>query len=141
MPQKQLSSLMAQLQATPPFVCCIVPNNNKKPGRVNVPLILDQLHCNGVLEGIQIAPLGYPNRLPFVEFRQRYEVLTPGIIPRGYMDGCKAQFSQLLQGLERQLIHAQTKCQDFEDTMLQLERENSAHDQQLEANRKQLEAE
>jgi myosin heavy chain 9/10/11/14 len=89
--KEQLASLMAQLQATQPhFVRCIVPNPNKKPGRIDVPLVLDQLRCNGVLEGIRIARLGYPNRLPFVEFRQRYEVLTPGIIPRGYMDGRKA---------------------------------------------------
>ncbi|KAL4250147.1 TRAFAC class myosin-kinesin ATPase superfamily protein [Abortiporus biennis] len=89
--KEQLSSLMTQLQATQPhFVRCIVPNTLKKPGRVDVPLVLDQLRCNGVLEGIRIARLGYPNRLPFVEFRQRYEVLTPGVIPRGYMDGRKA---------------------------------------------------
>ncbi|KAI0045915.1 hypothetical protein FA95DRAFT_74250 [Auriscalpium vulgare] len=89
--KEQLTSLMAQLYATQPhFVRCIVPNPNKKPGRVDVPLVLDQLRCNGVLEGIRIARLGYPNRLPFVEFRQRYEVLTPGVIPRGYMDGRKA---------------------------------------------------
>ncbi|KAF8880495.1 P-loop containing nucleoside triphosphate hydrolase protein [Infundibulicybe gibba] len=89
--KEQLSSLMMQLQATQPhFVRCIVPNANKKPGRVDVPLVLDQLRCNGVLEGIRIARLGYPNRLPFVEFRQRYEILTPGIIPRGYMDGREA---------------------------------------------------
>ncbi|KAF7303718.1 Myosin type II heavy chain [Mycena indigotica] len=89
--KEQLSSLMSQLQATQPhFVRCIVPNSNKKPGRLDVPLVLDQLRCNGVLEGIRIARLGYPNRLPFVEFRQRYEVLTPGIIPRGYMDGREA---------------------------------------------------
>lgn len=89
--KEQLSGLMAQLQATQPhFVRCIVPNTLKKPGRVDVPLVLDQLRCNGVLEGIRIARLGYPNRLPFVEFRQRYEVLTPGVIPRGYMDGRKA---------------------------------------------------
>ncbi|KAJ7430172.1 P-loop containing nucleoside triphosphate hydrolase protein [Mycena galericulata] len=89
--KEQLSSLMAQLQSTQPhFVRCIVPNSNKKPGRFDIPLVLDQLRCNGVLEGIRIARLGYPNRLPFVEFRQRYEVLTPGIIPRGYMDGREA---------------------------------------------------
>jgi myosin protein heavy chain len=89
--KEQLGTLMAQLRQTQPhFVRCIVPNENKKPGQVNVPLVLDQLRCNGVLEGIRIARLGYPNRLPFVEFRQRYELLTPGIIPKGYMDGRQA---------------------------------------------------
>ncbi|KAF8908080.1 P-loop containing nucleoside triphosphate hydrolase protein [Gymnopilus junonius] len=89
--KEQLSSLMMQLRSTQPhFVRCIVPNSNKKPGRMDVPLVLDQLRCNGVLEGIRIARLGYPNRLPFVEFRQRYEILTPGILPKGYMDGREA---------------------------------------------------
>jgi myosin protein heavy chain len=89
--KEQLSSLMGQLRATQPhFVRCIVPNTLKKPGRFDVPLILDQLRCNGVLEGIRIARKGYPNRLPFVDFRQRYEVLTPGILPRGYIDGREA---------------------------------------------------
>ncbi|KAF9519353.1 hypothetical protein BS47DRAFT_1337113 [Hydnum rufescens UP504] len=89
--KEQLSSLMTQLKATQPhFVRCIVPNPLKRPGRVDIPLILDQLRCNGVLEGIRIARLGYPNRLPFAEFRQRYETLTPGILPPGYMDGRKA---------------------------------------------------
>ena len=98
--KEQLASLMAQLHAMQPcFVRCIVPNQNMRPGRVNVPLDLDQLRCNGVLEGIRIARLGYPNRLPFVEFCQRYEVLTPGIIPKGYMDGCKACL-QIVDALE-----------------------------------------
>ena len=89
--KEQLSSLMMQLRSTQPhFVRCIVPNNLKKPGRMDVPLVLDQLRCNGVLEGIRIARLGYPNRLPFVEFRQRYEILTPGVLPKGYMDGREA---------------------------------------------------
>ncbi|PWZ00223.1 LOW QUALITY PROTEIN: hypothetical protein BCV70DRAFT_226818 [Testicularia cyperi] len=79
--KEQLSSLMGQLSSTQPhFVRCI------KPGKMDVPLVLEQLRCNG----IRIARLGYPNRLLFSEFRNRYEVLTPGIIPPGYMDGRKA---------------------------------------------------
>lgn len=80
--REQLASLMAQLQATQPhFVRCIVPNLRKRPGAIDVPLVLDQLRCNGVVEGIRIARLGYPNRLAFQEFRNRYEVLTPGVLP------------------------------------------------------------
>ncbi|EIW68985.1 hypothetical protein TREMEDRAFT_68898 [Tremella mesenterica DSM 1558] len=89
--KEQLGQLMQQLSATQPhFVRCIVPNTEKKPGKVEMNLVMDQLRCNGVLEGIRIARLGYPNRHSFAEFRQRYEVLTPGIIPKGYIDGRKA---------------------------------------------------
>lgn len=88
--KEQLSSLMNQLNATHPhFVRCIIPNHQKRPKRLNNGLVLDQLRCNGVLEGIRIARTGFPNRMPFAEFRQRYEVLTPQM-PRGYLDGQKA---------------------------------------------------
>ncbi|KAJ3542467.1 hypothetical protein NM688_g5967 [Phlebia brevispora] len=50
---------------TPPFVRCIVPNTLKRPGRIDVPLVPDPLHCDGVLEGIRIARLRHhPSRLP-----------------------------------------------------------------------------
>ena len=89
--KEQLGQLMQQLSSTQPhFVRCIVPNSEKRPGKVEVNLVLDQLRCNGVLEGIRIARMGYPNRHSFAEFRQRYEVLTPGVIPQGYVDGRKA---------------------------------------------------
>ena len=85
--KEQLSSLMNQLHSTHPhFVRCILPNHKKRPKQFIAPLVLDQLRCNGVLEGIRIARTGFPNRLPFSEFRQRYEVLCNNI-PGGYIEG------------------------------------------------------
>ncbi|KAI0147445.1 myosin-11 [Xylariaceae sp. FL1272] len=85
--KEQLSSLMAQLHSTHPhFVRCILPNHKKRPKQFNALLVLDQLRCNGVLEGIRIARTGFPNRLPFSEFRMRYEVLCRDI-PTGYLEG------------------------------------------------------
>lgn len=87
--KEQLSNLMAQLHATQPhFVRCILPNHKKRPKQFGNPLVLDQLRCNGVLEGIRIARTGFPNRLPFAEFRSRYEVLCKDF-PRGIIDGQK----------------------------------------------------
>lgn len=85
--KEQLLTLMNQLHSTHPhFVRCILPNHKKKPKQFSAPLVLDQLRCNGVLEGIRIARTGFPNRLPFVEFRQRYEVLCKDL-PKGYLEG------------------------------------------------------
>ncbi|KAI9845070.1 MAG: hypothetical protein M1837_005074 [Sclerophora amabilis] len=87
--KEQLGSLMNQLHSTHPhFVRCIIPNHEKRPKRFSSPLVLDQLRCNGVLEGIRIARTGFPNRLFFAEFRQRYEVLCRDL-PRGYVEGQK----------------------------------------------------
>lgn len=79
---------MVTLRNTNPnFVRCIIPNHEKRSGKIDAPLVLDQLRCNGVLEGIRICRQGFPNRIPFQEFRQRYELLTPNVIPKGFMDG------------------------------------------------------
>lgn len=91
LPQEQLNKLMDTLRSTQPhFVRCIIPNHEKKAGKIAAHLVLDQLRCNGVLEGIRICRLGFPNRILFQEFRQRYEILTPAMIPKGFMDGKKA---------------------------------------------------
>eukprot|EP00732_Lithocolla_globosa_P001103 Lithocolla_globosa_v1_NODE_497_length_3887_cov_213.445459.p1 type:complete len:1220 gc:universal NODE_497_length_3887_cov_213.445459:3837-178(-) len=86
--RQQLTSLMTTLKnTTPHFVRCIIPNEQKKPGIIDPPLVLDQLRCNGVLEGIRIVRMGYPNRIPFAEFKQRYEILAIGVLTKGFMDG------------------------------------------------------
>uniref|UniRef100_A0A8C7J8Y0 Myosin-9 n=1 Tax=Oncorhynchus kisutch TaxID=8019 RepID=A0A8C7J8Y0_ONCKI len=89
--KEQLSNLMTTLRNTNPnFVRCIIPNHEKKAGKLEPHLVLDQLRCNGVLEGIRICRQGFPNRIVFQEFRQRYEILTPSAIPKGFMDGKQA---------------------------------------------------
>ncbi|CDO94708.1 unnamed protein product [Kluyveromyces dobzhanskii CBS 2104] len=75
--REQLNTLIDQLGNTDPhFIRCIIPNNKKKAGDFDKKLILDQLRCNGVLEGIRIARDGYPNRIFFKEFFQRYKILS-----------------------------------------------------------------
>ncbi|KAI1307533.1 myosin-11 [Xylaria venustula] len=103
--KEQLSSLMGQLHSTHPhFVRCILPNHKKRPKQFHAPLVLDQLRCNGVLEGIRIARTGFPNRLSFNEFRQRYEVLCRNI-PKGYLEG-QAAASLMLDklGIDKSLF-------------------------------------
>lgn len=87
----QLRSLMETLSVTTPhFVRCIKPNDLKRPGIIETNLVLNQLQCGGVLEGIRIVRKGFPNRIPFHDFRQRYQFLTPGAIPSGFVDSAKA---------------------------------------------------
>ncbi|XP_044138322.1 myosin-10-like isoform X3 [Bufo gargarizans] len=89
--KESLAKLMSTLRNTNPnFVRCIIPNHEKKAGKLEPHLVLDQLRCNGVLEGIRICRQGFPNRIIFQEFRQRYEILTPNAIPKGFMDGKQA---------------------------------------------------
>ncbi|XP_077106780.1 myosin-10-like isoform X7 [Ranitomeya variabilis] len=89
--KESLSKLMSTLRNTNPnFVRCIIPNHEKRAGKLEPHLVLDQLRCNGVLEGIRICRQGFPNRIIFQEFRQRYEILTPNAIPKGFMDGKQA---------------------------------------------------
>merc|ERR1712048_1345960 len=72
----QLGELMTTLHNTEPhFIRCIVPNTNKQPLVVETELIMHQLTCNGVLEGIRVCMLGFPNRMLYPDFKSRYAIL------------------------------------------------------------------
>ncbi|KAM9746242.1 myosin-14-like isoform 2-T2 [Menidia menidia] len=89
--KESLGKLMSTLHNTQPnFIRCIIPNHEKRAGKMDSQLVLEQLRCNGVLEGIRICRQGFPNRIVFQEFRQRYEILAAGAIPKGFMDGKQA---------------------------------------------------
>ncbi|XP_023295436.1 myosin heavy chain, muscle isoform X21 [Lucilia cuprina] len=76
--KEQLNSLMTTLRSTQPhFVRCIIPNEMKQPGVVDAHLVMHQLTCNGVLEGIRICRKGFPNRMVYADFKQRYQILNP----------------------------------------------------------------
>merc|ERR1719384_707809 len=72
----QLAELMGTLHSTEPhFIRCLVPNTHKQPGAVETELIMHQLTCNGVLEGIRICMRGFPNRMLYPDFKSRYQIL------------------------------------------------------------------
>jgi len=89
--RESLLKLMASLHSTHPhFVRCIIPNEIKKSGHVDAPLVMHQLNCNGVLEGIRICMLGLPNKVPYADFLARYSIVAPKIFSEMAADpkGC-----------------------------------------------------
>ena len=99
--QENLNKLMTNLRSTQPhFVRCLIPNETKTPGTtlcstqlpqhisyfdradkwpfwcfagiMDAFMVLHQLRCNGVLEGIRICRKGFPNRLLYADFKQRW---------------------------------------------------------------------
>jgi len=87
-----LALLMTNLHRTHPhFVRCLIPNETKTPGLMENFLVIHQLRCNGVLEGIRICRKGFPSRIPYADFKQRYKVLNASACPDGaFMDNKKA---------------------------------------------------
>ncbi|KAI5127569.1 myosin heavy chain 9/10/11/14 [Nematocida parisii] len=75
--KEQLAGLLKMLYTTNPhFVRCILPNREKKAQMFEDARVLHQLRCNGVLEGVRISRQGFPTRIEFREFTQRYALLS-----------------------------------------------------------------
>ncbi|XP_044596089.1 myosin heavy chain, muscle isoform X6 [Cotesia glomerata] len=89
--KEQLNNLMTTLRATQPhFVRCIIPNELKQPGVIDSHLVMHQLTCNGVLEGIRICRKGFPNRMMYPDFKLRYKILAPQAVDQVAGDPKKA---------------------------------------------------
>ncbi|XP_005377131.1 PREDICTED: myosin-6 [Chinchilla lanigera] len=99
--RENLNKLMTNLRTTHPhFVRCIIPNERKAPGVMENPLVMHQLRCNGVLEGIRICRKGFPNRILYGDFRQRYRILNPAAIPEGQFIDSRKGAEKLLGSLD-----------------------------------------
>nr|DBA22487.1 TPA: hypothetical protein GDO54_013510 [Pyxicephalus adspersus] len=106
--RENLNKLMTNLRSTHPhFVRCIIPNETKSPGVMDNRLVMHQLRCNGVLEGIRICRKGFPNRILYGDFRQRYRILNPAAIPEGQFIDSRKGAEKLLASLE--IDHTQYK--------------------------------
>uniref|UniRef100_A0A3P8X1D9 Myosin heavy chain 7 n=1 Tax=Cynoglossus semilaevis TaxID=244447 RepID=A0A3P8X1D9_CYNSE len=106
--RENLNKLMTNLRSTHPhFVRCIIPNETKTPGAMENPLVMHQLRCNGVLEGIRICRKGFPNRILYGDFKQRYRILNPSAIPEGQFIDNKKASEKLLGSLD--IDHTQYK--------------------------------
>ncbi|XP_069185678.1 myosin heavy chain, muscle isoform X32 [Procambarus clarkii] len=78
--REQLNNLMTVLRSTAPhFIRCIIPNEIKAAGVIDAALVMHQLTCNGVLEGIRICRKGFPNRMVYPDFKHRYNILNPKV--------------------------------------------------------------
>merc|ERR1712072_716782 len=85
--KSQLDDLMKVLYSTDPsFIRCVVPNTHKQPGGVQPDLIMHQYQCNGELAGIAICRLGFPNKLLYPDFKQRYNILAAQAVAKAKND-------------------------------------------------------
>merc|ERR1719361_2717596 len=74
--KSQLDDLMKVLYSTDPsFIRCVLPE-----------LVMHQYQCNGVLAGIAICRLGFPNKLMYPDFKARYNILAAGAVAKAKND-------------------------------------------------------
>ncbi|XP_055854931.1 unconventional myosin-XV isoform X2 [Episyrphus balteatus] len=83
--------LQSMGRCNPWFVRCVKPNNEKHALKMDMPCVLQQLRYLGMLDTIQIRQRGYPVRLRFQHFVERYRYLMKAPLPRGtpYRELCR----------------------------------------------------
>ncbi|KAM9598867.1 LOW QUALITY PROTEIN: unconventional myosin-XV [Morphnus guianensis] len=85
--QQSLLDLVEKMERCNPFfVRCLKPNNKKEPGLFEADVVSSQLRYSGILETIRIRKEGFPIRIPFLVFIDRYRCLIDmwsNVIPNG----------------------------------------------------------
>uniref|UniRef100_A0A182SEN8 Myosin motor domain-containing protein n=1 Tax=Anopheles maculatus TaxID=74869 RepID=A0A182SEN8_9DIPT len=89
--------LQSMAKCNPWFVRCVKPNNDKQALRMDMPCVLQQLRYLGMLDTIKIRQSGYPVRLRFQHFVERYRHLMKTPLPKGtpYRELCRFVLDEL----------------------------------------------
>ena len=75
--RQQLAKLMKIInESNPHWIRCIKPHPAKKPRMFHGELVLNQLESSGVLGTVKIRKAGYPVRIPFAKFVDRFCMLA-----------------------------------------------------------------
>ena len=90
--RESLTSLLQVIRGTESnYIRCIKPNDIKSPDNFNLTRVLEQLKCCGVFESIRIAKDGYPTRVLYETFYQRYNISIPWDIRRSLNTNTSAE--------------------------------------------------
>ncbi|XP_075415257.1 unconventional myosin-XV [Tenrec ecaudatus] len=130
--QQSLLDLVEKMErCSPLFVRCLKPNHKKEPGLFEPEVVMNQLRYSGVLETVRIRKEGFPVRLPFQVFIDRYRCLVAlkhnlpasgdmcvsvlsrlcTVMPNMYRVGVsklflKEHLYQLLESMRERVLHA-----------------------------------
>lgn len=70
------------LAKTPNYIRCIKPNEEKRPNLFDKELVGNQVRYLGLLENIRVRRAGFAHRQTYMEFVQRYKMLSPETWPK-----------------------------------------------------------
>ncbi|CAB4053994.1 MYO15 [Lepeophtheirus salmonis] len=109
-----LNQLLSLVQDSYPFyVLCINPNTSKLPSKFDMPLVLEQLRVHGVVETIMIRKTGYPIRMKYKHFVERFRCLLGVKYPKvGYYGGGTPTTKEMARNVVEK--YAQNRGKDFE---------------------------
>jgi myosin heavy subunit len=80
----QLHKLRRRIDETHPhYVRCLKPNDQLRPGRIDLNIVVDQLRCGGILEAIRVSRAGFPHRYTFDHFHSRFSILSMALTSTG----------------------------------------------------------
>ncbi|KAL6463843.1 hypothetical protein MHYP_G00282340 [Metynnis hypsauchen] len=113
--KNSLESLMKILHGTTPhYTRCIKPNPDCRPLTFKKEEVITQLEACGIVETIHISAAGFPIRVPYASFLQRYGLITKTSLPAqiNNRDGGESGEEASLGPLVQDILNAVLKTSD-----------------------------